>query len=72
MDRARAWLSDAALEAAQIRALLDIGLPEFLAEPVSGAGFGFGLRDVVGVDPRFGCGGERDEQLSQKGGRGTN
>jgi hypothetical protein len=68
MDRARTRLTDTAVETAEIRALLDNGLPQFFAESVSGAGIGAGVRDVTGVDPDVGGGGKRDEQFSQKRG----
>lgn len=68
MDRARAWVADAAVETAEIRAFLDNGLPQFFAESVSGAGICIGVRDIAGVDPDVGGGGERHEQFSEKGG----
>ena len=68
MDRARAWVADTALEAAKICALLDNGLPQFLAQSVSGAGIGAGVRDIAGVDPDVGGGRECDEQFPQERG----
>ena len=68
MDRARAWLTDTALETAKIRALLDYGLPQFLAQSVSGAGIGAGVCHTAGVDPDVGGSGKRNEQFSQERG----
>ena len=64
MDRARARLADAALETAQIRAFLDNGWPQFLAESVSGACIGAGIRNVAGINPDVGGRGKRDEHFS--------
>jgi hypothetical protein len=68
MDRERARVADAALEAAEVRAFLDIGVPQFFAEQMSRASYCPGLRDVAGVNSDPGGGDECDEQFSQEGG----
>jgi hypothetical protein len=57
MDRTRAGFTDAALEAAQIRAFLDNGWAQFLAESVPCARLGAGVRNITGINPDVGGGG---------------